>query len=123
MAKRRSSRKKSTAARPRRAKPRPKPRANVAEALAREIVAAWRRGESLDLDDNLASLVDTAKQLPARSRQALYRAVNRIVRARAVRNRLAESELSALVVRAIELETIVEVAAGDGSALAAFIGE
>jgi hypothetical protein len=53
----------------------------------------------------------------------LYRAVNRIVRARAVRNRLAESELSALVVRAIELETIVEVAAGDGSALAAFIGE
>jgi len=121
MAKRRSSRKKSTAGKPRRAKPKPKPRATAAEALAREIVAAWRRGESADLDDGLASLVDTAKQLPARSRQALYRAVNRIVRAR--QRRMAESEIAALVVRAIELETFVEVAAGDGSALATFTEE
>src|SRR5262245_10402203 len=117
MAKRRSTRKqakRSKTAPAKRAKP--KPRAVGAEALAKEVVAAWRRGETPSLDP----LVAEAKRMSPRARQALYRAVNRLVRARSRRN---DSELAALVVRAIELETLVEVAAGDGSALAAFIGE
>jgi hypothetical protein len=61
--------------------------------------------------------------MSARSRHALYRAVNRIVRAPSMRIRVGEAVAAALVVRLIELETFVEVAVGDGGALAAFIDD
>jgi hypothetical protein len=99
MAKQRRTTKRRPAAKPKR-------RAPASETLARRFVAAWRRDDEPDLD--------LAKRLDARGRAALYRALIRIAnKAR------SETEVVALIVRAIELQTIVEVATAGRAKLAA----
>lgn len=56
--------------------------------------------------------------LDGRARIALYRAVNKLVRSPAVRRDLTESEIAALVVRAIELKLFVTGGEGKLSAFA-----
>jgi len=80
------------------------------ETLARALVGAWCRGD--------APALDVAKHLDARSRVALYRAVNRLVRSPRVRRDLTESEIAQLVVRAIELRLLVLGGEGRLSAFA-----